>query len=280
MTEMRIGETRYARTDDGVELAYRLVGDGPVDLLWSFNQLGDVEAIWDFAPIRAFLEELGAISRLIVHDRRGMGRSSRQRADLETEVADLLTLLDDLETERPYLVGALTGGAAYAAFAAAHPDRVAGIVWYGAFAQYLRTPDYPWGRTADELEEYTRQLDDGWGSEAFAERFIGNEPAIAGNADARRFFAHWMRRTGSAQAVAAANRAWGSVDLHPVLRTVRTPSLIISRDGDDPEEAAYVASLIPAATLLRLESENFMPFHDSGPLIAAIREFIAEASPA
>lgn len=275
MAETRISETRYATTADGVEIAYRIVGDGPVDLLWSFNQLGDVEAIWDYAPIRTFLEELAATSRLIVHDRRGMGRSSGQRGDLETEVADLLALLDALQVHRAYLVGVLTGGAAYAAFAAAHPDRVAGVVWYGAFAQYLRTPDYPWGNTAEELEEYTHQLEEGWGSESFAERFIDNDPAIAGDADARRFFAHWMRRTGTARAVAAADRAWGSVDLHPVLETIRTPTLIISRDRDDPVEAAHVASLIRGAKLLRLESENFMPFFDSGPLIAAIRDFIA-----
>lgn len=275
MAGRRLGETRYAKTEDDVELAYRILGDGPIDLLWSFNQLGDVDAIWDFPPIRAFLEELASTSRLIVHDRRGMGRSSGARGDLDTEVADLLALLDALESRRPYLAGAITGGAAYAAFAAAHPDRVAGVVWYGAFARYLRTPDYPWGSTADELEDYSRLVEEGWGSDPFAERFIRNDPAIAGDAEAARFFAHWMRRTGSAQAVAAADRAWARVDLHPILRSLQTPTLIISRDGDDPEEAAYVASLVPGATLVRLESENFMPFFESGPLIGAIREFMA-----
>lgn len=274
MVAARIGETLYAKTDDGVELAYRIVGDGAVDLLWSFNQLGDVETIWEYAPIRGFLEELATTSRLIVHDRRGMGRSSGERGDLDMEVADLLTLLDAVGSERPYLVGVLTGGAAYAAFAAAHPDRAAGVVWYGAFAQYLKTPQYPWGSTADELEEYSRRLESGWGTEPFAERFIGDEPAIAGDVEAARFFAHWMRRTGTAEAVAAADRAWGHVDLHPVLRSVRTPTLIITREGDDPE-AAYVASLIPDARFVRLKSDSFMPFFDSGPLIAAMREFIA-----
>jgi pimeloyl-ACP methyl ester carboxylesterase len=267
--------TRYVEAEPGVNLAYRTLGDGPVDLLWSFNQLGDVEAIWGFPPIRTFLEELATTSRLIVHDRRGMGRSGGQRADLQTEVADLRILLDALGSRRPYLVGVLTGGAAYAAFAAAHPDRVAGVVWYGAFAQYLQTPDYPWGGTTEELSEYARLIEDGWGSEPFAERFVSNDPAIAGNVDAVRFFARWMRCTGAARTIAEADRAWGSVDLHSVLRSIRTPTLIISRGPDDPEEAAYVKSLIRDATLVRLEAENLMPFFDSGPVIAAIREFIA-----
>lgn len=275
MAKPHRGITRHATTADGVELAFRIVGSGPADVLWSFNQLGDVEVIWEYPPIRAFLEELATTSRLIVHDRRGMGRSTGSRGDLATEVGDLLTVLDAAGAERPYLVGAITGGAAYAAFAAAHPDRVAGLVWYGAFAQYLRTPAYPWGGTPEELEEYSRRLDEGWGSQRFAERFVAGDPAIAGDPQAARFFAHWMQRTGTAEAVAAADRAWHDVDLHPVLRSVQTPTLVISRQRDDPEEAAYVASLMPNAQLLRLESDNFMPFFESGPLIAAIRDFIA-----
>lgn len=274
MTRLRKSATRHATTADGVDLAFQVVGNGPVDVLWSFNQLGDVEAIWDYAPIRAFLEELATSSRLIVHDRRGMGRSTGSRGDLATEVADLLTLLDAVGADRPYLVGAITGGAAYAAFAAAHPGRVAGLVWYGAFARYLRTPAYPWGGTPEELEEYSLSLEESWGTRRFAERFIATDPAIAGDPQAARFFAHWMRRTGTALAVAAADRAWRQVDLHQLLRSVHTPTLVISRQRDDPGEAKHVASLMPNAKLLRLESDNFMPFFESGPLIAAIREFM------
>lgn len=275
MARHSTGETGYVTTADGVVLAYRIVGDGPVDLLWSFNHLGDVEVVWEFPAIRRFLEALAATTRLILHDRRGMGRSGGARGDVATEVSDLLTVLDAVRAPRPYLAGALTGGAMYAAFAAAHPGRAAGLVWYSPFAQRLLSPEYPWGATAAELDEDSRRLEEGWGSDAFAERFISGDPAIAGDPAAIRFFARWMERTGSARSIADADRAWGRVDLHPVLRSIASPTLIISRQDDDPDEAAYVASLMPGARLLRLESENFMPFFESEPIITAIREFIA-----
>jgi hypothetical protein len=31
---VEIPETRYAKTADGVHIAYQVLGDGPVDLMW------------------------------------------------------------------------------------------------------------------------------------------------------------------------------------------------------------------------------------------------------
>ena len=65
-------ETRYARTTDGVYLAYQTVGDGPVDLVWQLDIFGNVDIIWGTALGRWF-EQLASFSRLILHDRRGTG---------------------------------------------------------------------------------------------------------------------------------------------------------------------------------------------------------------
>jgi pimeloyl-ACP methyl ester carboxylesterase len=262
---------------DGVELAYQVVGHGPVDLLWSFSQLGDVETIWEYPPIRAFLEELSVTSRLIVHDRRGLGRSRGEPGDLDTDVADLLAVLDAVGAKRPYLAGAVIGGAVYASFAATHPGRAAGVIWHGAFAQAHATPGYPWGDTSEGLEGYTREITDSWGTEPFAAEFVaGGAPSRAGDAEAARFFARWMQRTASAQTAAAYNRSWDGADLHPRLAALRVPTLIITRGGGGPAESAYVASLIPGSELVELEGEDFMPFFESAPVITAIRAFIGQ----
>jgi pimeloyl-ACP methyl ester carboxylesterase len=274
----QLSKTRYVRTADGVDLAYRVMGDGPVDLFWSFNQLNDVEAISEHPPILDFFDGLAGFARLIVHDRRGMGRSGGDRGDLETDVADLLRLLDGVAATRPYLASAVAGGAIYVAFAAKHPDRVAGVVWHGAFAQSVGTESYPWGTTPEELEERANRTEAGWGTEPFAERFVANgAPSMTGNDEAVRFYAHWMRRTGSALAAAAYNRAWDKVDLHPLLPTVQVPVLVLDRGGD-PDEGAYVASLLPHARFRNLEGEDFIPYYDSGPIVAAIRAFVEERS--
>ena len=215
------------------------------DLLWSFSHFSDVEAIFDYQPIADFLRELAAFSRVVVHDRRGMGRFGGERGELETDVANLAALLDATGAEHAYLAGAVVGGAIYAAFTRAHPYRVAGLVWHGAFAQAAWTPYYPWGATANELEEYATELAEGWGREPFAADFVaGGAPSMAGDAASTRFFAHWMRQTSGAPAAAAYNRAWDAIDLHPLLGEVRVPTLVTSRRSD-PGEGAHVASLIP-----------------------------------
>lgn len=274
----QLSETRYVRTADGVDLAHRVVGDGPVDFIWSFNQLNDVEAIGEHPPILEYFDALAEFARVIVYDRRGMGRSGGDRGDLATDVDDLLALLDGLAATRPYLASAVAGGAIFVAFAATHPDRAAGVVWHGAFAQSVQTESYPWGATAEELEDGANRTEAAWGSEQFAERFVaGGAPSMAGDAEAVRFYAHWMRQTGSAQAAAAYNRAWDKIDLHQLLPTVQVPVLVLDRGGD-PDEGAYVASLLPQARFLNLEGEDFIPYYDSGPIVAAIRGFVDETA--
>lgn len=271
-------ETRFARTADGVELAYRVVGDGPIDFFWSFNQLNDVEAIGEHPPILEFFDRLAEFARVVVHDRRGMGRSGGERGDLETDVSDLLSLLDAAGAARPYLASAVVGGAIDVAFAAKHPDRVAGVVWHGAFARSLRTASYPWGSTPEERDEAARVTEAGWGTEPFAEQFVaGGAPSMAGDAGAIRFYAHWMRRTATPRAAAASIRAWTDVDLHPLLTTVPVPVLVIDR-GADTDESAYTASLLPQGRFVKLDGEDFIPYYDCGPLVAAIREFVEERS--
>ncbi len=68
-----------------------------------------------------------------------------------------------------------------------------------------------------------------------------------------------MRRTGSAQAAAAYNRAWAKIDLHPLLTMVRVPVLVLDR-GSEGEESAYVASLLPQGRFLKLEGDDFIPY--------------------
>jgi pimeloyl-ACP methyl ester carboxylesterase len=269
-------EPRHVFTDDGVNLAYRVLGDGPVDVLWSFSHLSDVEAIWEYPPIAGFLNELALSGRLIVHDRRGMGRSGGQRGDLDTDVADLLRVLDAVDAERPYLFGAVIGGAIYAALAARHPARVAGVAWHGAFARSSWAPEYPWGATTEELEAYAVSLAEGWGTEPFAARFVAaGAPSMAGDVEAIRFFAHWMRRTSDAATAAAYNRAWDAVDLSSLLPSVRVPTLITSR-GDHPGEGAHVASLVPGARFMAFDGEDFMPFYGPEPILATLRDFMTE----
>ena len=92
---MDVPETRYARAADGCYIAYQVVGNGPIDLVWQFDFFGNVDSMWDAPEASSWLHDLASFSRLILHDRRGTGLSSRNVAlpNLETRVDDSKTLI-------------------------------------------------------------------------------------------------------------------------------------------------------------------------------------------
>ena len=83
-------ETRYARSGD-VSIAYRVVGEGPLDVVFVPAYVTHVELGWTIRPTREYLTRLASISRLIVFDKRGTGRSDRVSAapTLETRTDDV-----------------------------------------------------------------------------------------------------------------------------------------------------------------------------------------------
>ena len=128
---MDIPDTRYVKTPDGAYIAYQTAGEGPIDSVWQFDLIfGNVELVWE-TFVGDFLRELSSFSRLILHDRRGTGLSSRDVAppDLETRVGDLEVILDAIGSERPVLGGYGEGGASNVLFAASRPEHVHSVVW-------------------------------------------------------------------------------------------------------------------------------------------------------
>ena len=105
---------------NGVELAYRIDGDGPETLVL-VNGLADTKETWE-AQIPAFAERY----RVLTYDNRGVGESStppgpyttRQMAD------DLAGLADALELERFHLLGVSMGGMIAQEYAIAHAGRL------------------------------------------------------------------------------------------------------------------------------------------------------------
>ena len=109
--------TKFARNGD-VHIAYQVVGAGSPDLLLVDTWGHHVEAVWDFPDLARFLRRLSAFGRLIHFDRRGTGLSdpvpADQLPDLETQVADVIAILDAAGSERPAVfaiqVGSLIAG--------------------------------------------------------------------------------------------------------------------------------------------------------------------------
>ncbi len=279
---MHIPDTHYARTPDGVYIAYQTVGDGPVDLVWQFDFTGNVDVVWETKPMEHWLEGLASFSRLILHDRRGTGLSSRNvpLGDLETRVADLRVVLDTVGSETAVLSGFSAGGAPNALLAAAEPDRVRSLVWVAPAARSLWAPDYPWGVSPEYVERSRRGIEEHWGSDAFGRDFIETE-RVAGH-DVSEEFARGMgkrsRHTGTPDVAVELERIWYETDIRGVLPSVRVPALLMDvAEPDHLEESRYVASLMPDARLVLIpgDSEDAPEVQDAQ--LISIREFVGIA---
>ena len=161
-------QTRYARCQDGTSIAYRAVGDGPVDLLTTTGLLGNVEFLWEIPAVADFRDRLAAIARLLLYDRRGTSLSDRpsESTTMETGLDDMLAVLDAVESEHAALMGRMDSGASAALLAAQHPGRISAFVWYLPTPRCAVAADYPWGATEEDFLRQLTATEDSWGSDA------------------------------------------------------------------------------------------------------------------
>jgi class 3 adenylate cyclase len=274
-----IPETRYARTTDGVHLAYQTAGEGPIDLVWQFDLIfGNVELVWE-TVVGDFLREVSSFSRLVLHDRRGTGLSSRDVAppDLETRVDDLAVILDAIGSERPVLGGYGDGGASNVLFAASRPERVHSLVWSEPTPRTTWAPDYPWGADREYAERTANVTAELWGTEAFGAAFAEVEASV-GNVVPPELVAKMgrlSRHTATPDVAVTIDRIWTETDIRPILHSVSTPTLLLATWK---EEADHVASLLPHAELRILPRTSWAEYMAAE--IGHIREWLGVAPPA
>jgi class 3 adenylate cyclase len=279
-------ETRFAKTADGVYLAYQVVGSGPVDVVMDFHALaGNVDLIWDEPDWGPFLANVTEFARLIVHDRRGSGVSTRNAPppNLETRAADLLTVLDAIASERPVLGAGASTGAMHALFAATYPDRTSGLIWNYPRPRLAWAPDYPWGQPPDAFEAALADAKK-WGTTEQAREQAQNRAAqrqgvphderhtLSVDEDAVRRYARVTRNTFSPDVAEALTRILWQTDVRDILPSVHAPTALIVGDADPPaerEEAEYVASLMPNAKVHVLPGRSGLQFEEQ---MAIVRE--------
>jgi class 3 adenylate cyclase len=259
-------ETRYAKTADGVYIAYQAVGSGPVDVTMDFHAFaGNVDLIWDEPDWGPWLVDTAEFARLIIHDRRGSGASTRNvpPPNLETRATDLLAVLDEVGSDAPVLGAAASTGAMHALFAATYPDRTSGIVWNYPRARLAWAPDYPWGQGPDAFEAAMVQAAS-WGTTDYARDLAlsraaqragipdGERHTLAVDEELMRRYARVTRNTVSPDVAQALTESSWQTDVRDILPSVHAPTALVIGEGDamaEVEEADYVASLMPNATV-------------------------------
>src|SRR5215475_5708017 len=160
-----IPTTRYVRSDD-VHVAYQVIGDGPLDLLWVPGYVSHVEAAWHSPQHAAFIRRLASFCRLILFDKRGTGMSDRgsQIFTLEQRMHDVQAILDEARSERAALFGVSEGGPMSLLYAATYPERTSALVLYGTYAKRSWAPDYPFAWKDDQWDAALDDIEHNWGT--------------------------------------------------------------------------------------------------------------------
>ncbi|MDQ3878639.1 MAG: adenylate/guanylate cyclase domain-containing protein [Actinomycetota bacterium] len=269
-----MSDVRFA-TNDGVRIAYRIVGDGPVDLMYVPIWFSNLDMLERNPAIARGIKSMARFSRMILWDRRGAGLSDRLcgPATLEQGMSDMEAVLDDAGIETVSLFGYHEGGALSMLMAAVHPERISHLVLYSTFATTIWQPDYPWGQKPDERDLEAGWLKENWASSEAAQLiFQTDEPWLI---DWGR---QWMRNSTSHDALEIFYDMLAATDVRQILPTIRVPTLVLHRADDTRipiENSRHIASKIPGAKYVEVPGFENIPFHgDWESILDEVEEFL------
>jgi pimeloyl-ACP methyl ester carboxylesterase/DNA-binding winged helix-turn-helix (wHTH) protein len=271
-----VPRVRYARSGS-VNIAYQVVGDGPLDLVFVMGWVSHLEYFWREPSFARFLTRLASFARLILLDKRGTGLSDpvAELPTLEQRMDDVRAVMDAVGSQSAALLGVSEGGPMCALFAATYPEKAEALVMIGSYAKRVRSDDYPWGTTREEREAFGEEIVRGWGGPVGLE---ARAPGRAADPEFRRWWASYLRMGASPGAALGLTRMNAEIDVRHVLPTVRVPTLVLHRTHDRclrVEEGRYVASLVPGARMVELPGDDHLPFvGDQDALLDEIEAFL------
>ena len=276
--DFEIPEVHYARSGE-VNIAYQVIGNAPLDLVFVMGWISHLEYFWTEPSFARFLRRLATFSRVILFDKRGTGLSDRVPLDqlptLEQRMDDVRAVMEAVGSERAVLCGISEGGPMCSLFAATYPEKTIAMVMIGCYARRLKGEGYPWGPTEAEQEEFFEVMRRHWGGPIGLER---RAPTVANDPAFRDWWAAYLRRGASPGAALALTKMNSEIDIRHVLPTVRVPTLVIHRTGDqlfDIAEGRYLAENIPGAKFVELPGIDHLPFvGDQEATLDEIEEFL------
>jgi class 3 adenylate cyclase/pimeloyl-ACP methyl ester carboxylesterase len=272
-------ETTYTKTPQGY-VGYQVFGHGPLDILFITNWATNVEVMWDEPSLVRFMERLASFARVICFDRRGTGVSDpvplAELPTIEEWMDDARAVIDAAGSERTAVIGDTEGGPMAMLLAAAHPERVAGLVLLNTFARMLRADDYPIGLPPASVPRLLEVYEAAWGTPAVLEL---TAPAEAGDPRLGSWFARYQR-LAMPPGASARMFAWVlETDVRAVLPNIRAPTLVLHRRDNRYHRlpfGEYLAAHIPGARLVVVPGAESFPYHagDFEPVLEEIQEFL------
>jgi pimeloyl-ACP methyl ester carboxylesterase len=268
-------KTRYAKSGE-VHIAYQVVGDGPIDLLWVPGFVSHLEYDWEHPRTARFFRRLASFSRLIRFDKRGTGLSDRVAIPtLEERMDDVRAVLDATGSHRAALVGISEGGPMSFLYAATYPERTSALVLYGSYARRAWAPDHPFGVTSEKMQGILETFERDWGTSVAMDIWC---PSMLGDEAFKQWRATYLRLAASPGAAISVMRMNMELDVRHVLPAISVPTLILHRIGDRlvlVDQARHMAKEIRGAKLVELPGVDHTPWvGDADALLDEIEEFL------
>jgi len=281
-----VEQIRFCASRDGTRIAYATSGTGP-PLIWSSQWVHHLKFDWDSPVWRPWLSLLGGCHTLVRYDCRGCGLSDRDKLQFsfEKNLEDLAAVVEAAGLNRFVLLAQGGSGMACMTYAVRHPERVTRLILNGCPArgrfQRATTPEQ-----VEEAQTRLKVFEIGWFNEIPAYgHFITALHIPDGLPEEIRSYSDLIRQTSTPTNVLNLLRSSWEGDVQEVVPRIRCPTLVLHsrQDALIPfEEGRLIASLIPGARFVPLESRNHVLLeHEPAwqQFIEAFNEFLP-ASPA
>jgi class 3 adenylate cyclase len=256
---MKRPETRYAWNGE-VSLAYQVVGQGDLDLLYLQGYCSNVDMNWESRHLANFLRGLAGHARLIVTDRRGWGCSERftpgSVPDVDVLTDDILAVMSEVRSEQVAILATYESAIVASLFAAVYPERTKALILVDPLATYLPTDETPWMPTLSRWQKQIELVRGTWGTTDWWDAPHGDEG---------EWFSRYARASVTPGGLAAELNSYLETDVRAVLPSIQVPTLVLV-DTDSfyevlPETGQFVATKIPGARVVEHSSQGGHHFH-------------------
>lgn len=275
-------KTGYALLE-GKQIAYQIIGDGPVDIVVSPAWFSAFDVEWQEPQLRLFFQRIGSFARVIRFDRRGSGASdpldSEALPPWESFAEDITCVMDEVRSESAFLWGDGDGGPISLLYAATHPDRVRGLILFFTSARFLADVDYEFGFSQDDMAEIIEETVKDWGTGQYISQMV---PSRADDPEFVAWMGRLMRSTATPSATRKLIEAAVRADARSALATIEQPTLVLhpSEGGVlDIEHSRYVANSVSDGRLVELSGppDVFPAFALADQVISEIHRFVTGA---
>jgi class 3 adenylate cyclase/pimeloyl-ACP methyl ester carboxylesterase len=263
---------QFAKRKDGATIAYSVFGNGP-PLIYVAAWVTDLAFFFEDPHTYDFWKKLSQHFQVILYDKHGCGQSDRDRTEfsLDSELIDLEAIIDHLDLKELILLGCSCAGPVSIAYTARHPEKVTHLILYGTWAD---------GNDIAKKEvrsALTALIKASWGigAKAMADLLV---PEAA--PEILQHLTKFQRASCTAGLAAELLNLGYSLDVSDLLSNIKTPTLILHREGDRASpvtQGRQLATKIPNSLFKVLKGNiHIIWLGDTSGIIKEVLDFVGK----